>query len=241
MTSSDQNNRDPRRDEVIAGEYVLGVLSAEDRRKVEDRLRSDRAFAAMVNRWEENLSAINQELETVTPPARVYAAVEHQLFDSSTGDAGMSVSGTIWTSLVFWRSAAFASLAAVATFLIAWSGILTPSPAKRLVAELSGKDSPIALVAHYDEANGMLSLTPTATAQDGAKSLELWLVQEGRPPVSLGVLPQSGEGSLSIPSAMRSRLARDALLAVSVEPPGGSPTGAATGPIIASGKAQPFR
>ncbi|MFD1329300.1 anti-sigma factor [Mycoplana ramosa] len=241
MTSSDQNNRDPRRDEVIAGEYVLGVLSAEDRRKVEDRLRNDRVFAAMVNRWEENLSAINQELETVTPPARVYAAVEHELFASPARQAGMSVSGTIWSSLVFWRTAALASLAAVATFVIAWSEILTPSPTKRPVAELSGKDSPIALVAHYDEASGTLSLAPTATAQDGAKSLELWLVQEGRSPVSLGILPQSGEGSLSVPSAMRSRLTRDVQLAVSVEPSGGSPTGAATGPAIASGKIQPFR
>lgn len=242
MTSSDQNNRDPRRDEVIAGEYVLGVLSAEDRRKVEDRLRSDRAFAAMVNRWEENLSAINQELETVTPPARVYTAVERQLFDPRTLDAGMSVSGGgIWNSLALWRSVALASLAAAATFLIAWSEVLAPSSPKRLIAELSGKDSPISLVAHYDEAKGMLTLTPAAATQEGAKSLELWLVQEGQPPVSLGVLPQSGEGTLSVPSAFRSKLTRNAVLAVSAEPPGGSPTGTTTGPVIATGKTLAFR
>ncbi|MBD9374182.1 anti-sigma factor [Rhizobium sp. ARZ01] len=240
MTSSDQNSRDPRRDEVIAGEYVLGVLSAEDRRKVEDRLRSDRAFAAMVNRWEENLSAINQELETVTPPSRVYAAVEHRLFDAS--DARLSGSGRgFWNSLALWRSVALASLAAIATLLVAWSELLAPSSPNRLIAELSGKDNPISLVAHYDEAKGVLTVTPMAAAQESAKSLELWLLQEGRPPASLGVLPQSGEGKLTVSPGMRSRLTRDAVLAVSVEPLGGSPTGAATGPVIASGRTQSVR
>lgn len=243
MTSSDQNNRDPRRDEVIAGEYVLGVLSAEDRRKVEDRLRNDRVFAAMVNRWEENLSAINQELETVTPPARIYSALEHRLFDTSPGDARQSWSAlmAVWNSLALWRSVAIAALAAGVTFLVAWSGILAPSSPKRLIAELTGKDNPIGLLAHYDESMGMLTISPGAAAQASAKSLELWLIQEGRPPVSLGVLPPSGEASLSVPPAMRSKLNRDTVLAVSVEPLGGSPTGTATGPVIATGKAQASR
>ena len=81
MTTPDQNSRDPRRDEVIAGEYVLGVLSAEDRRKVEARLRNDRVFAAMVSRWEENLSTINHELETMPPSPRVYSVIEQRIFE----------------------------------------------------------------------------------------------------------------------------------------------------------------
>ena len=43
-------------DEVIAGEYVLGVLPAETARQVEGRLKTDRQFAAMVRRWRENLA-----------------------------------------------------------------------------------------------------------------------------------------------------------------------------------------
>ncbi len=45
-----------RYDEVIAGEYVLGVLPAETARQVEGRLKTDRQFAAMVRRWQENLA-----------------------------------------------------------------------------------------------------------------------------------------------------------------------------------------
>ncbi|HVK91284.1 MAG TPA: anti-sigma factor [Mycoplana sp.] len=242
MTSPDQNSRDPRRDEVIAGEYVLGVLSAEDRRKVETRLRSDRAFAAMVNRWEENLSAINQELETVTPPARVYSAVERRLFDTPAEDARMTVPGNVglWKSLAFWRSVALASLAATGVVLVG-SELLSPRPSKELIAELSGTDNPISLMARYDAQTGELTMTPVAAKQDAARSLELWLVEDGKSPVSLGVLPQSGEGTLAIPEAMRPRLkGGGAVLAVSVEPLGGSPTGTATGPVIASGKARAF-
>jgi anti-sigma-K factor RskA len=39
-----------------------------------------------------------------------------------------------------------------------------------------------------------------------------------------------------VPAALKDRLSATAALAVSLEPPGGSPTGLPTGPVIASGK-----
>jgi len=240
MTSPDQNSRDPRRDEVIAGEYVLGVLSAEDRRKVEVRLQSDRAFAAMVNRWEENLSAINNELETMSPPPRVFTAVEQRLFDAPLADTS-GARRSIWTSVAFWRSAALAGFAFSMALLALGPEIFAPPERpQEMIAELSGSDNPISLMAHYDAARGMLTMTPAATRQDGGKSLELWLVEDGKTPVSLGVLSQSGDGTLMVPEAMRPMMNAGAVLAVSVEPLGGSPTGTATGPMVASGRARSF-
>lgn len=236
MTSSDQNSRDPRRDEVIAGEYVLGVLSAEERRKVEDRLRRDRAFAAVVNRWEENLLTINEELGMSAPGAQAYV---------SSGRSGprTPVDGAdprgLRKTLAFWRSIALAALAALV--LVAASDLFTTPPAGRApIAELAGDDSPINLVAYYDPTGGVLSLSPAPTRRDRAKSLQLWLVEDGVPPISLGVLPASGEGTVVIPDNRRARLARGATLAISVEPPGGSPTGSQTGPVIAAGESRPF-
>ncbi|PTM97432.1 anti-sigma factor [Mycoplana dimorpha] len=239
MTSPDQNSRDPRRDEVIAGEYVLGALSPEERRKVEARLRSDGAFAAMVNRWAENLSAFNQELETVPPPAYVYSAAERGLFEAPAQDkapADQRRDG-VWNSLALWRSLALFSLAAGVA--LAGPGLMSRQPSKQLITQLSGADNPISLAARYDAQSGELTMTPVAAGQDAARSLELWLLEDGKSPVSLGVLPQTGDGTLTVPEAMRPRL-KGAVLAVSVEPPGGSPTGIATGPIIASGKARAF-
>jgi anti-sigma-K factor RskA len=243
MTASDKDMRDPGRDEVIAGEYVLGVLSAEDRRKVEARLASDRNFAAMVNRWEENLSTFNDDYDTLSAPPGVFAAVENRLFETPARDAMMAgtVAGGFWNSLAFWRSMAFASIAIAAGFAITGSGLLSQKPAgKPLMAALSGEGSAINLMARYDDLEGSLHITPVAAGNDSERSLELWLVEGDKAPVSLGVLPQTGEGVIAIPAEMRGRITEGAVLAVSVEPFGGSPTGSATGPVIASGAARSF-
>ncbi|MCR6500792.1 anti-sigma factor [Shinella sp. CPCC 101442] len=242
MTASDKEMRDPRRDEVIAGEYVLGVLSAEDRRKVEARLAKDRQFAAMVNRWEENLSTFNDDYEALQPSPRAYSAIEQRILGTAPPDAAFSgkVAGGFWNSLALWRALAFASLAVSLGLALLMSALLAPRPMSggRLVADLAGENATINLVARYDDADGALRITPVAAGKEKEKSLELWLVEEGKSPVSLGVLPQTGEGELAVPAVMRGRLVQGAVLAVSVEPFGGSPTGAVTGPVIASGAAR---
>ena len=89
---------------------------------------------------------------------------------------------------------------------------------------------------HYDAGSGALKITPVAARQTEAKSLELWLIEGENPAKSLGILPQTGEGEIIIPPEMRSKLGAGVTLAVSVEPFGGSPTGTATGPVVAVGK-----
>jgi anti-sigma-K factor RskA len=131
--------------------------------------------------------------------------------------------------------ASVAGLVTVATFA---SGILTPvSQTKPLVAELTGDASTtINLLAQYDAGNGALKITPVAAKQAEAKSLELWLIEGDNPAKSLGILPQTGEGEIIIPAELRSKFGAGVTLAVSVEPFGGSPTGTATGPVVAVGK-----
>jgi anti-sigma-K factor RskA len=238
MTASDKDMKDPRRDEVIAGEYVLGVLSAEDRRKVEARLAKDRQFAAMVNRWEENLSTFNDDYEALQPSPLTFSAIEQRILGAAPRDKVLS--GGFWNSLALWRSLAFASLAVTAGLGIWMSTLVEPTPVQggRLVADLAGEGATVNLVARYDDASGTLRVTPVAAGRAQEKSLELWLVEDGKAPVSLGVLPQTGEGELAVPAVMRGRLVQGAVLAVSVEPFGGSPTGSATGPVIASGAAR---
>jgi anti-sigma-K factor RskA len=72
-----------------------------------------------------------------------------------------------------------------------------------------------------------LSLTP-------GRALELWAVPATGAPRSLGLVQTRGATTL-----LRAQLLRDtAAFAVSVEPTGGSPTGAPTGPIVSLGKLQ---
>ena len=67
----------------------------------------------------------------------------------------------------------------------------------------------------------------------GEHSLELWLIAEGKP-VSLGLLPTTGEGRLKLPPGVTGA---QLTLAVSLEPVGGSPSGQPTGPVLTSGPA----
>lgn len=241
MTASDREMREPCCDEVIAGEYVLGVLSAEDRRRVEARLAGDRQFAAMVSRWQENLSTFGDEHEaTPSPPPGRFAA-EPCIPGAVPRDAVLSgkVAGGCWHSLMLWRALALASLAVAAGLAVSMSALLAPHPVPggRLVATLAGEGTAIGLMAHYDEARGTLRLTPVAEGEEKA-ALELWLTEEGRAPVSLGVLPKTGEGEVAVPAALRERIAQGATLSLSAEPAAGSPTGGARRRFIAAGAVQ---
>ncbi len=62
---------------------------------------------------------------------------------------------------------------------------------------------------------------------------ELWaLPANGGAPVSLGLMPHTGAERRTLTAAQRAELASAKQLAVSLEPSGGSPTGAPTGPVL---------
>lgn len=233
MTTPDQSEGDRARDQVIAGEYVLGVLSLEERRNVEARMSRDSGFAAMVGRWSENLSSFNDEYDGATPRAGVYPRIEARLFPKAAGGGFRG----IWSSVSLWRSLTALSVILFGGALLLQGQPFAPTaPSQPLVAQMSGEGNAISLVASYESESGRLSVTPVAAGPSDQKSLELWMISGNDPAVSLGVLPQSGEGEIEIPETMRSRIAAGVTLAVSLEPFGGSPTGTATGPVIAAGQ-----
>ena len=69
--------------------------------------------------------------------------------------------------------------------------------------------------------------------------MELWLIPSGpdQRPHSLGLIQPGQPIRLTIPPDLAGRVTPDATLAVSLEPPGGSPTGQPTGPVIAQRQA----
>ncbi|SMD04324.1 anti-sigma factor [Rhizobium sp. RU36D] len=238
MTTPDKSQGDRSHDEVLAGEYVVGVLDAKARRAVEERMRRDRNFAAIVRRWEENLSHFDDDYQAQMPPAHLLSKIETRIHgDEARETTRTGLWAFLWSSVAVWRSVAVASLAAlvfvVGDELVEFGNIPRPP----LVAEMAGKDNSISLVARYDDASGRLRVTPVATGERAQHSLELWLIEGEKEPLSLGVLPQTGEGEISIPAERRRQFAAGVVLAVSLEPFGGSPTGKATGPILAVGEA----
>jgi len=238
MSTPDQSKGDRSRDEVLAGEYVLGVLGGTERQKVEARLRHDRPFAAMVKRWEENLTQFNDDYAEVAAPDHLLSGIEDRLFASPASVA--AVKDSLWNSLILWRGLSFASIAALGLFVgFDYAERIRPKPQVALTADLAGENQAIALHARYDGNSGRLAVTPVAAGGADQKSLELWLVEGQGTPISLGVLPQTGQGELDVPQDLRQRLTQGVVLAVSLEPFGGSPTGKATGPVVALGEVRP--
>ncbi|MEO1308134.1 MAG: anti-sigma factor, partial [Pseudomonadota bacterium] len=61
---------DPKMDEVLAAEHVLGVTDATERRKTTVRMETDPAFAMRVAHWQTRLQGLNGGFVPVDPPAR---------------------------------------------------------------------------------------------------------------------------------------------------------------------------
>ena len=234
MTASEQNNGETPRDEVIAAEYVLGVLSSDDRKQVEKRIVADDAFARLVQGWETHFSGLNSAYEPVAPPAAILPQIEKRLFGAS--NETQSFLPGLWGSLAFWRGMTATITAAAAVILIVTT-VNLPQQQTRMsyMAELSSPDVPMAVMVAYNAQSGKMVLTPMASGGTEQKSLELWLVNADGTPRSLGVIDPHKDAEMVVPVEMRDQLRDGMTLAVSLEPYGGSPTGKPTGPVLASG------
>jgi anti-sigma-K factor RskA len=229
---SEDDTVDPAdRDKVLAAEYVLGVLGGAERREVERRLSREPALAFEVAFWEERLTGLADAVSPVSPPAATWSRIETVI-----GAAPRRPS--VWQSLTFWRSFGIASatLAAASIAALAYIG-LVPGARAPLLATLSGSAGQPNFVATVTATGNTLVIVPAALLTTDPRAFELWLIPTGETrPRSLGLVQPGQPIRLEIPSDLAGRITPDATLAVSLEPPGGSPTGLPTGPVIAAGK-----
>ncbi|AMN40172.1 anti-sigma factor [Rhodoplanes sp. Z2-YC6860] len=229
---SDEHSIDPDDGVTGAAEYVLGVLSLQQRRAFEARLIREPALRSEVEFWERKLAPLADEVRPVEPPAQAWRNIEAVVDQRTTRKPR-----ALWDSLPFWRWAAVGS-AAVAAASIALVVIRTPvqPSSQRLVARLDVSGGQLGFVAAVDPGGTGLTIVPASTANVTQRVLELWLVAPNDKPRSLGLIDAGRAIHIRLsPDTIRS-IGADATLAVSVEPPGGSPTGQPTGPVIANGK-----
>lgn len=238
---------DDSEDAILAAEYVLGVLDGAARRAVERRAESDPAFAGEIDSWVQRLAPFYDDIAEVAPPATVWPRLADDLKRmrrmpraSSDGPKrrGRRVAG-IWQWIgLSGMGLAAASLAALIVVAGGMGGEfgLTPGSAERgtLIATLATEQGEPLFTISIDKASGTATLIPVGTQDGQGRVPELWVVPPGgSAPRSLGVIDASTAHRLRIaPTGLD---APEAALAVSMEPPGGSPTGAPTGPVVASG------
>jgi anti-sigma-K factor RskA len=141
----------------------------------------------------------------------------------------------LWQSLKFWRRFALASsvlLAACAGALF-YIGNAARAPLKVAALEGNGRH---ALVATIDPRNATILAVPADLAVTGNRVPQLWLIVPGKDPRSLGLIDAAKPVTLAVPSRLLADATTQSALAISLEPPGGSPTGQPTGPLIAVGE-----
>lgn len=215
-------------DELLAAEYALGVLAGADRVAAEQRIARDGAFARLVTTWEQRLAPWAAEISDVPPPPQVWDRIANAL-------PVQTQVGGLWQNLTFWRGLSFAggALAAVCLAAVIYLGMLAPR--QPLVATIEGGGHRH-FVATIDTRRGTVAVVPAAFSADATRVPELWLIPSDGKPRPVGLLRADQTVTLILPAELAALAKSDAVLAVSLEPPGGSTTGLPTGPVIATGK-----
>jgi anti-sigma-K factor RskA len=226
MTDLDRTDDAP---DVAAAEFALGLLEGDERAAALRRMLAEPAFARDVERWRGQFAALFASIPSVEPEP---ALAERVMAERVLARAPGPVSTGYWKPL-----AIAASLAAVSLLGL---NLVRPQPAAPPAAAvpapmvaafmIDGHQTP--LVATYDSAHGRLSM-PGPMPIPAGKSAQLWAIVGADAPQPLGLFHQAGarvEAEARTPRPMRA----GTTFAISIEPLGGSPTGAPTGPVVGS-------
>ena len=219
-------------DDILSAEYALGLLDEAERVAARQRIADDVDLASRVDWWREHFEGLSADCHA-EPSASLWSRIDATLprNDNAAARTGQ------------WRAAAIAAM--IMVVILGTSMVLRPMPppvrsvttpaaVPVLLASIAG-DGGVAATIAYDSAAARLTIVPGAldTSQHDA---ELWIIPAGGTPHSLGTINPVQSTSKQAPADAREFIALGATFAITLEPRGGSPSGKATGPIVATGK-----
>ena len=214
--------------DALASEYVLGTLDLDERRAAQARIAADPAFRAAVGAWETRLQPLADSAPSVAPPVSLFGNISARIDVEPRPGTGDNVV-VLRRQIRRWRFGAGLAAAAAAALLAIVVLDRTVAPRTEFVAMLTPDGGKPAFILTVDTVKNTLSVRRVADAAPADKSYELWAVQPGAQPKSLGVVQQASF-TRTLPYSPQ-----DLVFAVSLEPAGGSTTGAPTGPVVFSG------
>lgn len=225
------------RADALAAQYVAGTMRGRARRRFEALLPAHPVLRDSVTRWQQRLMPLTGVVTPESPPLRVWQGIQRRLWPQ------LASSGSWWQRLAFWRFASgLTTAAAVALAVLVLNPGEQAAPVVVVLQATEGAPQGAgSLVASFSgDGRSLVTRSLSPVSLEPNHVLELWAVPPQGAPRSLGLISSSG-----VTVIRRDRLPRSVLdvrntsaLAVSVEPPGGSPTGAPTGPVVFAGKLQ---
>jgi anti-sigma-K factor RskA len=235
-------------DDMLAAECALGLLDGAERDEAARRRLREPGFDRAVEAWEDRLTGLTRAVAPVAPPLEVWSGIVRRL-ESGAGVVELRLR----RHLAAWRAGAASAGAVAAALAVAliWPRVTAPlaggqltasaqvGPAmeKVMTARLAGASGPIVFIAVVDPQSHMIVVTPASVSATKGRSPELWLIPAGGKPIALG-LAAFGRSVRLNPNIQIGDASR-AILAMSMEPLGGSPTGQPTGPVVATGALEP--
>lgn len=221
-----------------AGLYVLGLLRGEERREFEAEMAVDPLLAFEVAAWEERLLPLALSVEPVQPGEGVWGTIERAVAPrpARAASAAPAVSGLrawLWDNLVVWRAVGAMGVAAAIILAV----LPRTAPTTSMIAVLSTASGPVFTVSMRPDGRMDISSVGHMAPPPG-KVWQLWAVMKGHKPMSLGIMHR---GNMVLPAGDMPAHMRKArpMIAATVEPPGGSPTGRPDMPIVFSGQLLP--
>jgi anti-sigma-K factor RskA len=225
---------DPAERAALAGEYVLGTLDARTAATVRAAIETDAALREEVEAWERRLAPLADTIAPAAPPPDLLARIEAALdARAATPSAIAPLVRPARASLLWkaWAAGATALAAGLSAFLI-----LRPAPEEpRYVAVLQQDRGAPAWVVEASPTRGiMLAGAVNPRPVEEGRVLQLWGLAPGATaPVSLGIVPPDGRLEVD-PRVLPPQ--EGMLVEISLEPPGGSPIGRPTGPVLYIGR-----
>jgi anti-sigma-K factor RskA len=209
--------------EALAAEYVLGTLRGPARTHFERWRATSQPIDAAIHAWEDRLAPLALAVPRLEPPSSAWAGIDRRV----RALEGRSTSGAQWRALA--AVIALGVLLGLGFFIwrVEQGAALQPYAT---IAQASG--APLWRIEVSPDYERMRAVTIGPYARRADRSLELWALPEGKAPVSLGLLPAAGGVERTLTAMQQSALRAAAHVAVSLEPVGGSPTGAPTGPVL---------
>ncbi|HEY1997017.1 anti-sigma factor [Paraburkholderia sp.] len=254
-------HRYPQLLDLLAAEYALGTLRGGARRRLQLYAERDVVIRRSLEEWQTRLEPMAELVPARMPSPAVWDAIERRLGIAAARGAAPRAAleaprptRSWFDNLAFWRGWAIGVtvLAAMAVVVAVRSllpfGATSPPPSQTVaqqpeaevshVAVLNNKDAQPVLLVAWDEAHSTMTLHRLAeVGLPAGKAMELWGIPASGHPVSLGIMPASGNGKVP---AGQQRPENYAALAISIEAPGGSPNpNGPTGPVVFSGKLLP--
>lgn len=216
----------------LAAEYVIGTLHGKARLRFERLLHKDSQLRQIVAHWEQQLFPLSEAAKPVTPGKRVWQAILQRIQPHAIQTP------SFWQRLNIWRTISIGTTAAALFLAIQIVDLIQVEPvaAYQYVTILSNDEAKASWILRVYQNTGKMTVQALNVTRPGfKKAFELWMLPDGQAPRSLGLIPVSGERTITLTDPLIRILNNSKALAVSVEPENGSPTGAPTGPVLYQG------